>query len=39
MEAELRLSDAFTLRRYKSLLANAREQRPAQIAWNLRCAP
>jgi transposase len=39
LEAGLRASDAFTLRRCQILLASARGQRPAQIARQLSCAP
>ncbi len=38
IEAGLRSSDAFTLRRSQILLASSREQRPATIARNLGCA-
>ena len=38
IEAGLRSSDAFTLRRSQILLASSREQRPAEIARNLGCA-
>ena len=38
LEAGLRSSDAFTLRRCQILLASARGQRPAQIARQLGCA-
>jgi transposase len=38
LEAGLRSSDAFTLRRCQILLASARGQRPAQIARQLSCA-
>ena len=38
LTAGLRSSDAFTLRRCQILLASARGQRPATIAWNLGCA-
>jgi transposase len=38
LEAGLRSSDAFTLRRCQILLASARGQRPAQIAQQLSCA-
>jgi transposase len=38
LEAGLRSSDAFTLRRCQSLLASARGQRPAHIARQLGCA-
>ena len=38
LEAGLRSSDAFTLRRGQILLASARGQRPAQIAQQLSCA-
>lgn len=38
IEAELRSSDAFTLRRSQILLASCREQRPKEIARNLGCA-
>src|SRR5262245_44478869 len=38
LEAGLRSSDAFTLRRCQILPAHAREQRPAQIARQLNCA-
>jgi transposase len=38
IEAGLRSSDAFTLRRSQILLASSREQRPKEIARNLGCA-
>jgi transposase len=38
IEAGLRSSDAFTLRRSQILLASSREQRPKAIAQNLGCA-
>jgi transposase len=38
LEAGLRSSEAFTLRRCQILLASARGQRPAQIARQLSCA-
>src|SRR5258708_11179833 len=38
IEAGLRSSDAFTLRRSQILLASSREQRAATIAHNLGCA-
>ena len=38
IEAGLRSSNAFTLRRSQILLASSREQRPAEIALNLGCA-
>jgi transposase len=38
LEAGLRSSDAFTLRRCQILLASARGQRPAQVARQLSCA-
>ena len=38
IEAGLRSSDAFTLRRSQILLASSRKQRPKEIAWNLGCA-
>ena len=38
LEARLRSSDAFTLRRCQILLASARGQRPAQIARQWGCA-
>ena len=38
IEAGLRSSDAFTLRRSQILLASSRKQRPAEIARNLGCA-
>ena len=38
IEAGLRSSHAFTLRRSQILLASSREQRPAKIAHNLGCA-
>lgn len=38
IEAGLRSSNAFTLRRSQILLASSREQRPAEIARNLGCA-
>jgi predicted ArsR family transcriptional regulator len=38
IEAGLRASDAFTLRRSQILLASSREQRPRAIARNLGCA-
>jgi transposase len=38
LEAGLRSSEAFTLRRCQILLASARGQRPAQIAQQLSCA-
>jgi DNA-binding NarL/FixJ family response regulator len=38
LEAGLRSSEAFTLRRCQILLASARGQRPAQIAQQLGCA-
>lgn len=38
LEAGLRSSDAFTLRRCQILLASARGQRPAQMAHPLSCA-
>jgi transposase len=38
IEAGLRSSDAFTLRRSQILLASSRKQRPSQIAHNLGCA-
>src|SRR5262249_34388887 len=38
IEAGLRSSDAFTLRRSQILLASSREQRPKVIAANLGCA-
>src|SRR6266487_1835190 len=38
IEAGLRSSNAFTLRRSQVLLASSREQRPAEIARNLGCA-
>ena len=38
IEAGLRVSDAFTLRRSQILLASHREQRPSEIAHNLGCA-
>ena len=38
LEAGLRSSDAFTLRRSQILLASSREQRPKTIARNLGCA-
>ena len=38
LEAGLRASEAFTLRRCQILLASARGQRPAQIARQLGCA-
>ncbi|QBD75774.1 helix-turn-helix domain-containing protein [Ktedonosporobacter rubrisoli] len=38
LEAGLRSSDAFTLRRSQILLASSRRQRPKVIAANLRCA-
>ncbi len=38
IEAGLRSSDAFTLRRSQILLASSQEQRPAEIARNLGCA-
>jgi len=38
LEAGLRSSDAFTLRRCQILLASHRGQRPAEIARNLGCA-
>jgi len=38
IEAGLRSSDAFTLRRSQILLASRREQRPSEIAHNLGCA-
>src|SRR3712207_6436637 len=37
LEAGLRSSDAFVLRRCQILLASARGERPPQIAENLRC--
>jgi len=38
IEAGLRSSNAFTLRRSQILLASSREQRPKEIARNLGCA-
>ncbi len=38
VEAGLRSSDAFVLRRCQVLLASSRGERPPQIARNLRCA-
>jgi transposase len=38
IEAGLRSSDAFTLRRSQILLASSRGQRPSEIARNLGCA-
>jgi hypothetical protein len=38
LEAGLRSSNAFTLRRSQALLASSRGQRPKVIAQNLRCA-
>ncbi|SRR6266568_2888349 len=38
IEAELRSSNAFTLRRSQILLASSRGQRPSEIAQNLGCA-
>ncbi len=38
IEAGLRSSNAFTLRRSQILLASSREQRPSEIAHNLGCA-
>ena len=38
IEAGLRSSDAFTLRRSQILLASSRKQRPKAIADNLGCA-
>lgn len=38
IEAGLRSSNAFTLRRSQILLASSREQRPSEIARNLGCA-
>ncbi len=38
IEAGLRSSDAFTLRRSQILLASSRKQRPSKIAQNLGCA-
>src|SRR5437879_920249 len=38
IEAGLRSSDAFTLRRSQILLASSRKQRPKTIAHNLGCA-
>jgi hypothetical protein len=38
LEAGLRTSDAFTLRRCQILLASARGQRPAHMARQLGCA-
>jgi DNA-binding CsgD family transcriptional regulator len=38
LEAGLRSSEAFALRRCQILLASARGQRPAQIAQQLGCA-
>jgi transposase len=38
LEAGLRSSDAFTLRRSQILLASSRDQRPKTIAHNLGCA-
>lgn len=38
IQAGLRSSDAFTLRRCQILLASSREQRPKEIARNLGCA-
>src|SRR5258707_410732 len=38
IEAGLRSSDAFSLRRSQILLASSREQRPKEIACNLGCA-
>src|SRR5437763_13018871 len=38
LEAGLRSSEAFTLRRSQILLASSRGQRPSQIARNLGCA-
>ena len=38
IEAGLRSSDAFTLRRSQILLASSRKQRPSEIAQNLGCA-
>jgi transposase len=38
IEAGLRSSNAFTLRRSQILLASSREQRPKEIAHNLGCA-
>lgn len=38
LEAGLRSSDAFTLRRSQILLASSRKQRPKVIAQNLGCA-
>jgi transposase len=38
IEAGLRSSDAFTLRRSQILLASSRKQRPSEIARNLGCA-
>jgi transposase len=38
IEAGLRSSNAFTLRRSQILLASSREQRPSKIALNLGCA-
>lgn len=38
IEAGLRSSDAFTLRRSQILLASSRGERPSQIAQNLGCA-
>ena len=38
LEAGLRSSEAFTLRRSQILLASHRGQRPAEIARNLGCA-
>src|SRR5258708_31139500 len=38
LEAGLRSSNAFTLRRSQILLASCREQRPKEIASNLGCA-
>jgi transposase len=38
IEAGLRSSEAFTLRRSQILLASSREQRPSEIARNLGCA-
>src|SRR3984893_7426472 len=38
IEAGLRSSDAFTLRRSQILLASSRDQRPKEIAHHLGCA-
>src|SRR5215210_4042543 len=39
LEAGLRSSDAFVLRRCQILLASARRERPPRIAENLGCGP